>query len=286
MISKKLRVIALTHGGTEIAIKRLVELDSVELAGIFIETDVIRRLSLLRKIKRSIRYDGYAVTVSKLARKLLGLNGVYHDGIEAIAKSRDQLREIAEAHGVPVHFLDNYHSEDAMALMREAQADLGVVLGTNILKESVFKIPRLGSINLHQGLAPYYRGCPPVFWELYNGESEIGLTVHFVESKVDTGDIVLQRAVPLKYDYSYQLKFEAFISDFRRALTVPSANLVAEAVRLIAEGTAVRQPQDTSLGKRYRMPIKSEKDELRRRLRARRRLGSGYAVTHKVSSGD
>ena len=122
-------------------------------------------------------------------------------------------------------------THDSIELMRQANADLGVVLGTNILKESVFTIPRRGSINLHQGLAPYYRGCPAIFWELFNGEREIGLTIHFVESKVDTGEIILQRTVPLEYDYSYGLNYEAFISDYRQKLIVPCANLVAEAVQ-------------------------------------------------------
>jgi hypothetical protein len=49
-----------------------------------------------------------------------------------------------------------------------------------------------------------------------------------------------------------------------------SASLVAEAVRQIAAGTFVTRAQDTSLGKRYRLPVKKEKDELRRRLRGRR----------------
>ncbi|HKG22414.1 MAG TPA: formyltransferase family protein, partial [Blastocatellia bacterium] len=150
------------------------------------------------------------------------------------------------------------------------------VLGTNILKEPVFSIPRLGSINLHQGLAPFYRGGPPVFWELFNGESEVGLTVHFVAPKVDTGQIVLQETVPLSYDYSYGLDFEAFIDDYRRQLADRSASLVAEAVRQIAEQTYVTRPQDTSLGKRYRLPVKKEKDELRRRLASRRATARAF----------
>jgi folate-dependent phosphoribosylglycinamide formyltransferase PurN len=282
---KRLRVIVLTYGGAELAITRLIETECVEVVGIFVETDIIHRRGLREKVKRSIRYDGYAVTVSKLARRLLGMEGVYDEGIKAIAGSRDRLREIGQEYGVPIHFVADYHSEDSMALMREANADLGVVLGTNILKESVFKIPRLGSINLHQGLAPYYRGCPPVFWELFNGEREVGLTVHFVEPKVDTGDILLQRAMPLEYDYSFGLDYEKFIADYRRKLVTPCASLVTEAVRMIAEGRAAPRPQDASLGKRYRMPVKKEKDELRHRLRGRRRAQSGYAVTQKVSGG-
>jgi formyl transferase-like protein len=282
---KVLRVIVLTHGGTEVAVKRLIELECAEVVAIFVETDVIRAASLIEKIRRSIRYDGYLVTASKLARRLLGLKGIYDDGIDAIASSRDRLRETADEHGIPIHFVASFHGEASIDRMRAADADLGVVLATNILKEPVFNIPRLGSINLHQGLAPYYRGCPSVFWELFNDEREIGLTVHMVGSKVDTGDIILQRTVQLEYDYSYRLDYERFISDYLEKLVIPCANLVAEAVEAIAEGTAVPRAQDISLGKRYRLPIKKEKDEMRRRLRARSRARASYAVTQRVSGG-
>ncbi len=73
--------------------------------------------------------------------------------------------------------------------MKSADADLGILYGTNIIKETVFSVPKLGSINIHQGLAPLYRGGPTVFWELFNDEKEVGITVHFVAAKVDTCDI-------------------------------------------------------------------------------------------------
>src|SRR5437868_10801577 len=206
MSRNKLRLIVLTHGGIEIALKRLLALDCAEVAGVFIETDTVRRVGWREKIKRSVRYDGYAATAMKFARKLLTAR--QPADASADAASRETLREIAEAHGVPVHFVSNYHSPEAIALMCAAAADLGVVLGTNILKESVFKIPRLGSINVHQGLAPTYRGCPAVFWELFNDEREVGLTIHFVEAKVDTGDIDMQKTVPLEYDFNYGDDFE------------------------------------------------------------------------------
>jgi methionyl-tRNA formyltransferase len=269
MIDGKLRVIVLTHGGTEKALEHLLALDNVEIRGIFIETEPERRRGLRERVERSLRYDGCRATVSKLARK--ALHKLARAPREAGGPgNRDRLCEIAAAAHVPIHLVASYHSAQAMESMRAADADLGIVLGTNILKESVFDIPRLGSINLHQGLAPFYRGGPPVFWELFNGESEVGLTVHFVAAKVDTGEIVLQETVPLSYDYSYELDFESFIEEYRRQLADRSASLVAEAVRQIAAGTFVTRAQDTSLGKRYRLPIKKEKDELRRRLRGRR----------------
>jgi folate-dependent phosphoribosylglycinamide formyltransferase PurN len=287
MNDRRLRVIVLTQGGCELAIRRLAALECAEIAGIFIETDIVRRRSLREKIARSIRYDGYVGTAAKLARKMVGAGGTYDSDINAIRNSLEGLRAIAEARDIPLHFVANYNTEDAMTLMRTADADLGVVLGTNILKEAVFKIPRLGSINLHQGLAPYYRGGPSVFWELFNGEREVGLTVHYVASKVDTGDIVLQRTVPLEYDYACRLDYEAFIDDYRRKLQIPCANLVAQAVRMIAEGTASPRPQEPGLGKRYRLPIKKEKDELRRRLRERRRIEATCSLGDRArTAGD
>ena len=285
-MNRRLRVLVLTQGGCELAVKRLLELECAEIAGIFVETDILRRRSLRDKIIRSIRYDGYAATAMKLGRKMLRLNGLHDQVITSIEKGRDRLKEIGETNNIPVHFLDTYDSESSIAALRAANSDLGVVLATNILKESVFSIPRLGSINLHQGLAPYYRGCPSIFWELLNGEREVGLTVHFVQSKVDTGDIILQRTLPLEYDYSYQLNYETFIEDYRQKLKLPCANLMAEAIEMIAEGTAVPRPQETGLGKRYRLPTKREKDELRRRLRERRRVQFGYALAQKQNCED
>lgn len=265
--AKRLRVILLTHGGAEEVLNRLLS-PEVEVAGIFVETDIVRRYSVSEKIKRSIRYDGFATTAAKFARKLFPAKRE-KDELLALLQSRNVLEQIARTNGIPFHIVANYHSPKAMSLMRSAQPDLGVIYGTNIIKEAVFKIPHLGSINLHQGLAPYYRGGPPIFWELYNGESQVGLTVHFVESKVDSGAIILQETVQLKYDYHYGDDYDAFISSFCENLQVPSAELVAEAVHLIARGTATPKPQDGSLGKRYRLPLKADKDELRRRLRSR-----------------
>ncbi|HZH33313.1 MAG TPA: formyltransferase family protein, partial [Pyrinomonadaceae bacterium] len=162
-------------------------------------------------------------------------------------------------------------------------ADLGVVYGTNIIRESVFSVPRLGSINLHQGLAPLYRGSAPVFWELFNDEREVGVTVHRVATKVDTGDIILQETVPLDYDYErFDLDFESFIEDFRGNLKEFCARLVAEAVRRIAEGSAVWEPQDTNRGKRYKLPTKKEKDQLVRRLKERRKNSNGKAQSEEA----
>lgn len=289
MSSRKLRLMILTHGSRTASaiIERILALPRTEIAGIYVETQTSRSYSLSEKVTRSIRYDGYGGTLLKVANKFFKRSN--QDGKIAASpsqKSHDYLHDVAAAAGVPLHFVANYHLPETLELMRAAEPDLGVVLGTNILKESVFSIPRFGSINTHQGLAPYYRGGPPVFWELFNDESEVGLTVHFVAAKVDTGDIIVQETLPLRYDYSYGLNFEYFIADYREKLALRATELVPQAIRMLAEGTATLKPQNIELGKRYRLPIKKEKNELRRRLRQRmRRENRSPANNLEVGNG-
>jgi methionyl-tRNA formyltransferase len=266
-----MRVILLTHGGAELVIEELGKLKHIEIVGVFIETAAPPNRPLTEKIKRSIRYDGYLETSKKLLAKILRQKSSRESDENIVANSRQLTEEAARKLGAEVFQVENYHHEKTIELIRNAKADLGIIYGTNIIKENVFSIPRLGSINLHQGLAPFYRGGPPVFWELFNNEQEVGLTVHFVASKVDTGDIILQKTVPLEYDFSFGTDFESFLENYKKGVRMDCAQMVAEATDLIATGDFPRLKQDISLGKRYRLPIKREKDELRRLLLRRQK---------------
>lgn len=268
MTERKLRVIILTHGGAELVLEDLCALRSIDVVGVFVESQRPPGRSFGEKLKRSIRYDGYIATgrkfLSNATRRNRSTDGMNH------LNSQDKLKMICESHEVPYYLLRDYHAPDSVALLKSSDADLAVVFGTNILRESVFSIPRLGSINFHSGFVPFYRGGPPVFWELFNDEKLVGLTVHWMARKVDTGDVIVQDTAPLNYDFSFDLNFDEFISHYRSQLGQRAANLVAQAVDLIARNAAPRVPQDPELGTRYRLPTKKQKDELRRRLKKRR----------------
>lgn len=270
MFEQKLKVIVLTHGDATGLLKVLDTVEGVKIAGVFIETAKPPERSFVETVGRSIKYDGGVATFKKLFAKFRRRTTSGQDVLETLQGSQERTKTFADAAGIPVHRVENFHSESAIAAIADTEADLGILYGTNIIKENVFGIPRLGSINLHQGLAPHYRGGPTVFWELYNGEDEIGITIHYVAAKVDTGDIILQRTLPLFYDFSrYGSDFERFLSEFRPTLSEPSIQMIADAVRLIANGEHPSIRQDTTLGKRYRLPSKREKKELRMVLKER-----------------
>ena len=66
-----------------------------------------------------------------------------------------------------------------------------------MLPEIVWKMPRLGTFNLHASLLPQYRGAAPINHVIINGESETGLTTFFLKQEIDTGEIIFQEKIPI-----------------------------------------------------------------------------------------
>ncbi|MDW8301668.1 MAG: methionyl-tRNA formyltransferase [Bacteroidia bacterium] len=69
-----------------------------------------------------------------------------------------------------------------------------------LLPEKLINIPRIGCVNLHPSLLPKYRGRAPINWAIINGEEKIGITAHFIDEGVDSGDIIRQIEVNINED--------------------------------------------------------------------------------------
>lgn len=95
-------------------------------------------------------------------------------------------------------------------IIKEINSDLGVLIGTEIIKPEIFKLPKKGMINLHQGNIPKYRGAPPGFWEHFNREKEMFVSVHKVVSKLDAGDLLVEKKFSIEEFKHYTIsKFYA-----------------------------------------------------------------------------
>lgn len=123
--------------------------------------------------------------------------------------------------------------------IKELKPDLGIVVAYRILPREVYTMPRLGTFNLHASLLPKYRGAAPIQWALINGEKVTGVTTFFLEEKVDTGNIILQREIPIDDDDNFQTLHDK--------LAIVGSELVLETVRLIETGKFELTPQDESL---------------------------------------
>jgi methionyl-tRNA formyltransferase len=115
-----------------------------------------------------------------------------------------------------------------------------------ILEREIFEFPRKGSLNIHGSLLPKYRGRTPHVWAVINGEKETGITVHKIDEGVDTGDILLQKKIPVGDEDTGNDILMKFMNEY------PS--LIMESIELIGQNKAVFRKQDddkaTYFGKR------------------------------------
>lgn len=80
--------------------------------------------------------------------------------------------------------------------------DLLIVCRYNLLEQAIFQAPKLACLNVHSSLLPNYRGVHPVSWALIRGEQETGVTIHHIDSGIDTGPIVLQGRQLIRDDHT------------------------------------------------------------------------------------
>ena len=114
--------------------------------------------------------------------------------------SDSTLVDTARALRLPVLQPDKVNSPEFVATIHSLAADLSLSISYNqILRPTMLETPRLGFVNFHAGKLPYYRGRNVINWAIINGESEIGITGHFIDEGIDTGDIILQRTLPISW---------------------------------------------------------------------------------------
>ncbi|WP_333809975.1 methionyl-tRNA formyltransferase [Flavobacterium sp.] len=87
----------------------------------------------------------------------------------------------------------NLKSEEFLTELRSLEANLQVVVAFRMLPEVVWKMPKLGTFNLHASLLPEYRGAAPINWAIINGETKTGVTTFFIDDKIDTGAMILSK---------------------------------------------------------------------------------------------
>lgn len=103
----------------------------------------------------------------------------------------------------------NINSHEFIDTVSKYECDLFVSMSFNqIFKQEIINLPRLKTINCHAGKLPFYRGRNILNWALINDEKEFGITVHFVDEGIDTGDIILQRTFPISEDDDYSTLLE------------------------------------------------------------------------------
>ena len=110
------------------------------------------------------------------------------------------VKKYAVEHGIPVLQPLKLRDPEFLGALASYKADLFVVVAFRMLPEEVWKMPRLGTFNLHASLLPQYRGAAPINWAIINGEHITGVTTFMIDKDIDTGGIILRQECRIEPD--------------------------------------------------------------------------------------
>src|SRR4030088_1610301 len=191
------------------------------------------RRTLLRKVGQWGLRDSLHYAVAKLSPgKSTIRKQIRNSYLESALRHGDgvfrSVREVARTCEFPVVTCSDQNSPRAIAQLKQWSPDLAIFTGGNILRDELLKIPRLGVLNSHLALLPEIRGMSSPEWSLLCGVP-LGITIHFMDTGIDTGPILLRR------------KFAGgdceSLTDLRNRMIAEGIELIAEAVAGLDRGT-------------------------------------------------
>jgi methionyl-tRNA formyltransferase len=153
------------------------------------------------------------------------------------ALSPPPVKESAFALGLPCMQVERPNAPGAIAALRQVRADLFVVVAYGaLLAPDLLAVPKAGCVNLHASLLPRHRGASPIQAALLAGEETTGNTTMWMAEGLDTGDVILQRALAIGP--------EETAGELSARLAADGADLLVETVERIEAGDAPRTAQD------------------------------------------
>lgn len=169
------------------------------------------------------------------------------------------------------------NTEQCARLLKSLHLDYIFVFTFQILKDFIFTIPRFGTINCHPALSPRHRGSTPCFWTIKNRDKCTGITFHYIDKGIDTGQIITQYKIPLS-----GLEDSSIL---RRHLLSIGANEFANLIYKLKLGIPVETLLEKDIKDSYEKPVKKsdryihldmESDDILYMIKASRQYG--YAL--------
>ncbi len=149
------------------------------------------------------------------------------------------VKELALSYALYVMQPVRVRNPEVLDEIRRIAPDVIVVAAFGqILPKELLDIPPYGCINVHASLLPMYRGAAPIQQAIINGDKYTGITIMYMDDKIDTGDIILQESISIDDDETG--------GSLHDKLAVLGAELLVKALNKIKEGTATRIHQDDS----------------------------------------
>ena len=240
-----MNVVVLTRNPRGIA-SRFLARRTVEVAGVLLDEGAPTTLG--RRLRKLRRVGPTAAPVGLLLRR-------------AYARAGGEVPHVDEL-DVPVTRVSTLNGDAARAALRRLDADVAISLDNSLIAEATFSLPRHGTINVHHGAVPDYRGGPPVFWELADGRQRVGFTVHRVDAGIDTGPVLADGEVPIEPRPTLAGTLAATVPPLHEA----SLDALEAVLLALGRGDLEERPQPPG-GRHRTTPTLRDYLRVRRRLR-------------------
>lgn len=194
---------------------------------------------------RALRLNTFKRLVSRQARQSYRLWHLQQEANAEFARGAGPVPDWpaeVERHHIPE---DQINAAGTAAWLRARAPRLLAVAGSPILGAALLSVPCDGTLNMHSSLLPRYRGTRAEFWQVHNGDLDCaGITIHFVDTSVDSGDILRRHPLnPAPGDSPWLMRARNQLGGLA---------VYPETVCAVLEGRAARQPQPPVRERAYR----------------------------------
>jgi methionyl-tRNA formyltransferase len=163
--------------------------------------------------------------------------------------AKQSINSVCRHEGIAHQVVSDVNAPEFLNRLRQEATELLVSVSCpQIFRKALIELPRQGILNIHGAILPQYRGVMPSFWMLANGEKQAGVSIYFVNEKIDAGELCGQEIFPI--DPTETL--DRFIWRSKRI----AAGLLLRTIDALEQGTAERQALDLAAGSYYHWPDK------------------------------
>lgn len=223
-----------THGQASLALAKLVASPDIDVAMVLFNE---RRVSNVwkerrRKLRKIRRIGPLGAMVGIKLRKW------FREDVTKVLNI-DSLEVTCRRLGIHFETTPEINCNQTRELVGNAGTELGLSLGNGYIGSRVFNLPEYGMVNVHHELLPEFRGAQSVIWQIYKGSAVTGYTIHQIDRRIDTGNILYREEMRIELMPSLR---ETVSHNYRRLLDASVDGLV-HTIGNYQQLVAAAQPQ-------------------------------------------
>lgn len=188
------------HLGSAMIMNKLLKMPEIKIVGVIKAQPLKLSIHGRSRIKQHLKKVGWRFAwLLFWQRCIQGIGYLLTIVFPFLRKGLKPAWKIAADHEIPIFHCKNINDETSRRFIKQLNPDLLIsAYFSQILKKEIISLPKTGVLNIHPGWLPAYRGAMAYFWVLNNGSDRGGVTVHWIDGGIDTGEVLARRSFLLK----------------------------------------------------------------------------------------